>query len=151
MHSSALLNLEKFFDIYLKKFENPTIIDFGGRAINDHKSAKDILKKYNIKYKYICVDIENGEGVDLCIKDSYNITEIENNSADIIISTSTFEHIELFWLSYLEIIKILKPKGLFYFNAPSNGDFHRYHNYEPAQCQICLSARSIPPEHRRHG
>jgi hypothetical protein len=36
----------------------------------------------------------------------------------------------MFWILFLEIIRILKPNGLFYLNAPSNGMFHRY----PVDC-----------------
>lgn len=36
----------------------------------------------------------------------------------------------MFWLLFLEILRILKPKGLFYLNAPSNGAFHRF----PVDC-----------------
>jgi len=32
----------------------------------------------------------------------------------------------MFWLLYLEILRILKPTGLFYLNVPSNGYVHRY-------------------------
>ena len=35
------------------------------------------------------------------------------------------EHIEFFWLTYLEILRILKPGGLFFLNVPSNGIYHR--------------------------
>jgi hypothetical protein len=45
-------------------------------------------------------------------------------------SSSCFEHSEFFWLVYNEILRILKPPGLFYLNAPSNGQFHRY----PVDC-----------------
>ena len=31
----------------------------------------------------------------------------ENESIDIVITTSTFEHIEFFWLTYLEILRML--------------------------------------------
>ncbi len=36
----------------------------------------------------------------------------------------------MFWLVFLEIMRILKPEGLFYLNVPSNGSFHRY----PVDC-----------------
>jgi SAM-dependent methyltransferase len=36
----------------------------------------------------------------------------------------------MFWLVFLEIMRVLKPNGLFYLNAPSNGNFHRY----PVDC-----------------
>ena len=51
---------------------------------------------------------------------------IESNSIDFIISTSCFEHTEFFWLTILESLRILKPEGLLYINAPSNGYFHQY-------------------------
>jgi hypothetical protein len=41
-----------------------------------------------------------------------------------------FEHIEMFWLMFNEVLRVLKPEGLFYLNAPSNGEFHRY----PVDC-----------------
>ena len=31
----------------------------------------------------------------------------------------------MFWVTFLETMRILKPGGLFYLNAPSNGGFHR--------------------------
>jgi hypothetical protein len=36
----------------------------------------------------------------------------------------------MFWLVFLEIMRVLKPDGLFYLNAPSAGSFHRY----PVDC-----------------
>ena len=36
----------------------------------------------------------------------------------------------MFWVLFLEIMRILKPHGLLYLNAPSNGVFHRY----PVDC-----------------
>ena len=36
----------------------------------------------------------------------------------------------MFWVSYLEILRILKPVGLFYLNAPSDGAVHKY----PVDC-----------------
>ena len=41
-------------------------------------------------------------------------------------TTSCFEHTEFFWLTLLECLRILKPQGLLYINAPSNGYFHQY-------------------------
>jgi SAM-dependent methyltransferase len=46
------------------------------------------------------------------------------------LSSSCFEHSEMFWLLYLEIMRTLKPGGLFYLNVPSNGEFHRW----PVDC-----------------
>ena len=89
-------------------------------------SLKEVIPKNS---KYIGVDFAEGKGVDKVLKDPYNLT-FENNSVDVVISSSCFEHSELFWLLFIEIIRILKPNGLFYLNAPSNGAFHRH----PVDC-----------------
>ena len=36
----------------------------------------------------------------------------------------------MFWVLFIEILRILKPDGLFYLNAPSNGQCHRF----PVDC-----------------
>jgi hypothetical protein len=36
----------------------------------------------------------------------------------------------MFWEVFLEVMRILKPTGIFYLNAPSTGSFHRY----PVDC-----------------
>ena len=126
MHSSAKLNMENFFSVYLEKFNNPKILDFGSQSLSDHIGAKDVLNKMNINYEYTGLDIEKGNNVDIVLKDPYLFKEIPDSTYDIIISTSVLEHVEFFWLTYLEILRILKPEGLFYLNVPSNGDFHRW-------------------------
>mgnify|MGYP001371389399 FL=1 len=126
MHSSALVNLKNFFNIYLKNFDNPKILDFGSQSLSNHVSAKILLKKMSVKHEYTGVDIEAGNNVNIVLEDPYSFKEISDNSYDIIISTSVFEHVEFFWLTYLEILRILKPNGVFYCNAPSNGDFHKW-------------------------
>ena len=139
MHSSSLINLERFFKIYLNKFNKPTILDYGGASHDNKSTALTILKKYYTDYKYLSLDVapnnddkydSTRKNVDIIIQDPYQIKEIEKESVDIIVCTSVFEHIEFFWLTYLEILKLLKPKGIFYLNAPSNGDFHRW----PVDC-----------------
>ncbi len=45
MHSSSVKNLERFFNVYLNKFENPKILDLGGAKLGNQVSGSDILKK----------------------------------------------------------------------------------------------------------
>ena len=63
------------------------------------------------------------------IEDPYHLP-FADGEADICVSSSCFEHSEFFWLSYLEVMRILKPGGLFYLNVPANGHFHRH----PVDC-----------------
>jgi len=79
--------------------------------------------------KYIGVDFVARKGVDLILDSLYELPFVDN-SIDIILTSSCFEHSEMYWLVFLEIMRSLKPEGLFYLNAPSDGVYHRF----PVDC-----------------
>ena len=134
MHSSAKRSFERFLKTYSKNFENNKtieVLDIGSQLITENgASIKTMLNESNIKFNYTGVDLEKGLNVDIVLKDIYSFNEIDVNKYDLVTATSVFEHIEFFWLTYLEILKVLKPNGILYTNTPSNGDFHRY----PVDC-----------------
>jgi len=120
MHISAEKFVKKFIDIYLNNKINLKILDFGSYNVNGN--IKNFVSK---NHNYLGVDINEGPNVDIIMKDQY-IIPLETNSIDVVISTSVFEHTEMFWLSFNEIMRVLKPNGLFYLNAPSNGPYHAW-------------------------
>jgi len=121
MHISALNSFLDFKKNYLKdKNSEIKIVEIGSQSINE--SIKNHLDK---NHKYTGVDIVKGNNVDIVLDDPYKLP-FEEESIDVVISISTFEHTEFFWLSYLEILRILKPTGLFFLNAPSNSKYHRH-------------------------
>lgn len=127
MHHSAMLNGKLFFDTYASAFdaEKPIrIVDIGSQDVNG--SLRSVSPP---GVEYIGVDFVEGKGVDVILTDPY-IFPLESESADMVVSSSCFEHSEMFWIVFLEVMRILKPKGLFYLNVPSNGLFHRY----PVDC-----------------
>lgn len=124
MHTSALKHAKRFFDSYAGNLRSATVLDIGAQDVNG--SLKDVCPA---QLKYIGVDFVPGKGVDVILEDPY-LLPFGDQSADIIVSNSCFEHSEMFWLLFLEIMRVLKPAGLFYLNAPSNGRFHRY----PVDC-----------------
>ena len=82
-----------------------------------------------IEFEYVGVDFQAAKGVDVVLEDPYALP-FETGSVDIVLSSSCFEHSEMFWLVFLEVMRVLKPTGIFYLNAPSTGGFHRY----PVDC-----------------
>jgi SAM-dependent methyltransferase len=127
MHTSAMSNCQSFFETYAKSFnsnENVRVIEIGSQNING--SLRDLSPP---GFEYIGVDFVAGKGVDVILDDPYKLP-FDSGSADIALSSSCFEHSEMFWIVFLEILRVLKPKGLFYLNVPSNGTFHRY----PVDC-----------------
>ena len=121
MHLTAEANARRFFDTYVYPNPNECKILEIGSMIGGFNIRS--LKPDNAQY--VGVDLGSADGVDVVLTDPYNMP-FDDNTFDYAISSSCFEHSEFFWLSYLETIRVLKPSGLFYLNAPSNGAFHRF-------------------------
>lgn len=121
MHPTAYKNCEEFKNAYhdsmIELNDEYKIIEIGSKDING--SLRPIFPP---GLEYIGVDLVEGDGVDVILEDPYKFP-FEDESADVIVCNSVFHHVELFWVLYLEIMRILKPHGLFYLNIPSNGDF----------------------------
>lgn len=124
MHDSAMEYGTLFFNTYLKNSKDLTIVDIGSQDVNG--SLRSVAPPNN---KYVGVDFVKANGVDVLITDPYSLP-FDNESVDVVVSSSCFEHSEFFWLLFNETLRILKPTGLLYINAPSNGLFHRY----PVDC-----------------
>ncbi|UCU98573.1 methyltransferase domain-containing protein [Acidovorax radicis] len=124
MHPSAMHNGALFFETYLASHAQATVLDIGSQDVNGSLRA---LASPGMNY--VGLDFAAGPGVDLVLDDPYHLP-LADGSVDAVVSSSCFEHIEMFWLMFNEVLRVLKPEGLFYLNAPSNGEFHRY----PADC-----------------
>ena len=122
MHKSAFNYAKLFFDTYAQGFTDGVVIEIGSQDVNG--SLRSLSP---VNAKYIGVDYIAGNGVDVVLDDPYQF-QIEDASADIVICSSCFEHAEMFWLTFLEVMRILKQDGVFYLNAPSNGIYHQYPN-----------------------
>lgn len=121
MHDTSIKNCQRFISNYVTNDEKK-LVEIGSKSYQGQFSFGQLLPE---KIKYIGVDFQSGLNVDFVLEDPYTIP-IDDNSVDYVISSSCFENSEFFWLSFLEIMRILKPGGLFYLNVPSNGAFHRY-------------------------
>jgi SAM-dependent methyltransferase len=117
MHHSAYVNAEKFYHKYCENnIENKKILDVGSYDVNG--TMKPIFKKG----QYVGLDMEEGPNVDI-VGVSHNIP-FEKDEFDIVISSSCFEHDDMFWVSFQEMCRVLKPDGYMYVQAPSNGPYH---------------------------
>jgi SAM-dependent methyltransferase len=127
MHQSSYISMERFEKNYLSNLRKDIkILDIGSQDVNG--SYKDIFS--NPKYKYYGADAEKGKNVDIILNNPYNWNNIKSSSFDVVISGQAFEHIEYFWITMSEIIRVLKPAGLCCIIAPSSGIEHKY----PVDC-----------------
>jgi SAM-dependent methyltransferase len=127
MHPTALYNCQNFFETYFPATDDAdskTVVEIGAQNVNG-----GLRERIPNTFQYLGVDFVKAPGVDVVLEDPYKLP-FDDESHDVVISSSCFEHSEFFWVTFLECIRILKPDGLFYLNVPSNGEFHRY----PVDC-----------------
>ena len=80
--------------------------------------------------QYTGLDMENGPNVDIVPKDAYIWDEIENDTYDVVISGQALEHIEFFWKTMENIVRVTKKGGIICIIAPNGFGEHRY----PVDC-----------------
>lgn len=125
MHPSALNNGRCFFQAYGSSFaDGARVLDIGAYDVNG--SLRAVTPP---TWEYVGVDFSPGPGVDVVLDDPYQLP-FQNGAFDAVVSSSCFEHSEMFWILFLEALRVLKPEGLLYLNVPTNGSFHRY----PVDC-----------------
>ena len=61
----------------------------------------------------------------MLVEKAYVWTEIADETFDVAISGQVFEHVEYFWVTLLELRRILKPGGILVMTAPSHWPEHR--------------------------
>jgi SAM-dependent methyltransferase len=119
MHKSAYEIGAKFLDRYMAPEMN-SILEVGAFDVNG--SLKDFKRQ---DCEWVGVDLEPGKGVDIVIERASKLP-FEDNSFDLVVATSVFEHDPTFWLTFNEMLRVVKADGFIYICAPSNGWVHRY-------------------------
>lgn len=122
MHQSSYAKMGSFKEQFLSEKQSLSVLDIGSQDVNG--SYKRIFDHKN--WKYSGADMVSGSNVDIVLSNAYSWKEIKSNSVDVLISGQAFEHIEFFWVTMLEVFRILVPGGVCCLLAPSSGPEHRY-------------------------
>jgi SAM-dependent methyltransferase len=121
MHDTAMMIGAQFFRTYFSNSKGPVrILDVGALDVNG--SLRSVAP---VNAVYVGMDLAAGKGVDLVAEDPY-VYPFPDEHFDAVVSSSCFEHDPMFWVTFLEILRVTKQHGLIYINVPSNGEFHRY-------------------------
>lgn len=123
MHASSLGHVQGLVHKYLsgRTGEPLRIVDIGSYDVNG--SYKQFF--LHPAWAYTGVDLAAGPNVDVVLQSPYRLP-FASHSADVIVSGQVFEHVEFFWLTWLEMARVLKPGGVIFLLAPSRGPEHRY-------------------------
>lgn len=124
MHTSSYEKMARFCQNHLesRRVEPLHICDLGSQDVNG--SYRPLFD--HPAWCYTGIDMAEGRNVDVVLKTPYVWREVRSNSMDVVISGQAFEHIQFFWITMLEIARVLKPGGLCCILAPSSGPEHRY-------------------------
>src|SRR6266566_6402766 len=120
MHDTAAAFGSAFFRCYADAFDGACILEVGSGDVNG--TLRGCAPNDS---KYTGIDLAAGPGVDVVLSDPY-VYPFEPDTYDFIVSSSCLEHDQMFWLSFAEMCRVLRPGGFIYLNVPSNGLFHRY-------------------------
>ena len=126
MHESSLLRMKWFRDNYINTRDKIKVLDVGSYDVNG--SYRQFFEE--ARFDYTGLDMCEGPNVDIATESAYNWDEIKNDSYDIVISGQAFEHIEFFWITMSEMVRVLKQNGLICIIAPNGFGEHRY----PVDC-----------------
>jgi SAM-dependent methyltransferase len=96
------------------------ILDIGSMDVNG--SLRDFRPQGS---PYIGVDLATGNGVEVVAATNATLP-FAGDAFDIVVSTSCFEHDAMFWLTFLEMCRVLKAGGYLYLNTPSKGAYHQF-------------------------
>lgn len=125
MHNTAYETGRIFFEVYCNNFPSLRIAEIGSQNVNG--GLRDHVRG---RVDYVGIDFCAGDGVDVILSDPYKYP-FPDASFDILVTSSCLEHSDMFWLSFLEGMRILKPWGIMYCNAPSaRMVYHRW----PVDC-----------------
>ena len=125
MHKSSFQQMARLVQNHLPS-QGGKVLDIGSLGVNG--TYKEIFSPLD-NWDYTGLDVEAGPNVDIVAENPYD-WDIENNQFELIVSGQAFEHIEFFWVTFLEMARVLKPGGMVFLIAPSRGGQHRY----PVDC-----------------
>lgn len=119
MHDTSLLSGSLFAKTYAQSGQ--IVIDIGsmdvGGCLRNYFEEKGAT--------YIGLDMEEGKNVDIIVKPGERLP-FDDESIDIVVTTSCFEHDPCFWMTFRELCRVVKKGGYIYASAPSSGPYHTY-------------------------
>jgi FkbM family methyltransferase len=124
MHQSAYNHIKACVETYMDASKSYRVLDFGARmSRKQHLIHRDLFRQF--KGEYIGMDVLAGDNVDVVMPKPYTVP-FDNESMDVVVSGQVFEHVPFFWVSFLEMARVLKVGGHIFLTAPSRGHTHSH-------------------------
>jgi SAM-dependent methyltransferase len=125
VHKSSIWHIRDCIQRHLAGRAPGTVLEVGCNS----KVAECKTLFVEIGWRYVGADLDEGPNVDVVLTDPY-AWDFEPGRFDAVVSGSMLEHNELFWLSFMEMYRVLAPGGFMIHVAPSRG----YEHWGPRDC-----------------
>lgn len=127
MHETSKQKMRLVAKLIKNKFNQlgitPKLLDMG--AVEP--SYRDVFEPI-VQCEYLTMNVDypgiTPEKSSLIVQDPFDWREIPDASYDIVISGQVFEHVDFFWVTMLEMRRILKPGGICAITALSHWQEH---------------------------
>lgn len=124
MHDTARETGELFFKLYGMDKDKGSVLDVGSFDVNG------TLRPYVPPTMSYCgADMTEGPNVNVVLDDPHRFP-FGHEEFDLVVSTSCLEHDVFFWLTFIEMARVVKPGGFIYLSAPTGGVVHNH----PVDC-----------------
>lgn len=121
MHRTSILHMRRAVARHVAGLPAGEVADIGA-ACRRRPWYREIWEAAG--WTYTGVDLVAGKNVDVVLDDPFDFP-FPDGRFDAVISGQMLEHNEMFWLSFLEMNRVLRPGGLMVHIAPSRGPEHR--------------------------
>jgi SAM-dependent methyltransferase len=121
MHVSSFEHMTALVGDFLDPGTATSVLDIGSYDVNGSYRALFTSPAWS----YTGIDLTEGPGVDVVLDTPYRFP-FATGSHDLVISGQAFEHVEYFWMTFLEMLRVLRPGGMVFLIAPSRGPEHRF-------------------------
>jgi SAM-dependent methyltransferase len=121
VHISSLEHINRLVGKFLSNRQTLSALDIGSMDVNG--TYRKFFERP--RWSYVGLDLTEGPNVDVVLTSTYRLP-IPSFSQDVIVCGQVFEHVQFFWLTWLEMIRVLRPGGYIFLVAPSRGPEHRY-------------------------
>lgn len=128
MHNSSIQHMSMLIDRFAKELgygKEKHVLDVGSSSLNG--TYRHLFATAD--WTYVGLDLTPGPNVDVVTGDPY-AWPLDAQSFDLVVSGQTLEHAEFFWLTVLEMRRVLRPGGMAFIIVPSRGPQHRH----PVDC-----------------
>ncbi|MAM60410.1 class I SAM-dependent methyltransferase [Maritimibacter sp. UBA3975] len=125
MHKETISLMKKAFAKHVAAREPGRVLDVG--SVGKRRWFRGIWEEGG--WTYDGMDLKAGPNVDVVLEDPWRF-DIADGTYDAVISGNMLEHNEFFWLTFLEMSRVLKMGGVMVHVAPSRGPEHR----DPQDC-----------------